>query len=364
MSKKFKRKVTFPSITEWIKKISLPNSELFLTEDNSKYDRLKTLNKIIKLPYTPPNKFTINDIINQTEEFKKIYRKKMNSQCVFRLVPLLPNLPKIRKKGGTLKNNIKWYFKQKINHYNYRIEIVPRSNKILWASIFVVDNHGILGEIIKGGLSQLVKGVYNQPPIIFSYNFKNWKFSQKNKRIEKILKTAINKITVTKLTVKNRLKKELRAQFTKNDIIRGYFEFTIWPKVGIKFIDYNRLQANILKRNNVWKKIDTEYNVLAGICASPGTVSGQAKIILHPHKEKFEKNDILISKNININYLPMIKMASAIITEKGNLLSHAAVICRELKKPYIAMVKNATKKINNGDNLLINANEGLVTKIK
>lgn len=364
MSKKFRQKVTYPSITEWIKKISLPNSELFLSEDNTKYDRLKTLNKLIKLPYTPPDKLTVNDIINQTEHFKKIYRKKVNSQCILRLVPLIPNLPKIRKKGGTLKDNIKWYFKQKINHYNYKIEIVPRSNGILWAAIFVVDNQGILGEIIKGGLSQLVKGIYRRPPIIFSYDFKNWKLSQENTKVKNILEMAIKKITIAKPTTRKILKKELQVQFTKNNLMRGYFEFTIWPKVGIKFIDYNRFQANILRKNNVWEKTEVKDDKLAGICANPGEVTGKARIILDPHKDKFEKNDILISHNINIDFLPLIKIASAIITEKGTLLSHPAIICRELKKPYIIMVKDATKKIKNGDSILVNAAKGLITKNK
>lgn len=355
------KKITYPSITEWIKRISMPNSDLFIDEDKAKYDRLKILKKIVNLPYLPPIEMRAEDIINKTKYFKKIFNKKRNNLCTLRLIPLLPELSKIRRRGGSLSDNIRWYLKQKISHRDYKIEIVPRNNQVLWSAIFVVDYHGILGEINNSGITRMVKGDHLQAPIIFSYNFKDWKFSKKNPRVEKILKMAINKIRVKNYKKRAELKKILQTEFTSSDFIRGYFEFTIWPKTGIKFIDYNRFQNNINKERDAWEKNYEEK--IAGVCVSTGTATGKVRIITDPTKDLFKQNDILICKNIDISFLPMIMMSSGIITEKGAMLSHAAIICRELKKPYIALVKNATKKIKNGEKIILNADDGLIIKL-
>lgn len=351
-------KTTYPSITEWIKKISMSNSELFINEDSTKYNRLKLLQDIIHLPYLPPTEISAEDILNKTQYFKKIFTKKKYNLCTLRLIPLLPELSKIRRRGGSLAENIKWYEKQKINHRDYKIEIVPRNNKVLWSAIFVVDYHGILGEISNGGITQMATGDHTQAPIIFSYNFKNWKFSKNNSHVEKILKMAIKKICVKNNNKRKELKKQLKTEFTDNNFIRGYFEFTIWPKTGIRFIDYNRFQNNINKERKVWEK--NYEDKMAGICVSVGKATGKARIIKNPQKNYFKKNDILVCKNIDINFLPLITLSSGIITEKGAMLSHAAIICRELKKPYIALVKNATKKIKNNEKIIMNAYNGTI----
>ncbi len=362
MPKKSVKKITYPSITEWIKRISLPNSELFINEDRTKYERLKILHKVINLPYLPPTEFTSKEILEQSKSFKKFFNKKKNNLCTLRLTPLIPELSKIRKRGGSLADNIKWYLKQKIDHSSYKLEVVPRSNNVLWSGIFVADHHGILGEMNKSGITQMVKGDHTQTPTIFSYNFKDWKFSKNNKRIQKIIKKVINKIQIKNPIKREKIKNDLQTEFTKNNFMRGYFEFTIWPKLGLRFVDYNRFHINIQKEKDAWEK--NKEKKMIGVCAGVGKAIGKAKIILNPNKNnKFKKGDILVCKNINIDYLPIIGLASGIITEKGALLSHAAVICRELKKPYIVLVKNATTKIKNNEKIKMDANTGSILKI-
>ena len=60
----------------------------------------------------------------------------------------------------------------------------------------------------------------------------------------------------------------------------------------------------------------------------------------------------------------LIKNASGIIAEKGSLLSHTAIISRELKKPAVVNVKNITNILKNGDVVEVNGETGHIKIIK
>ena len=56
----------------------------------------------------------------------------------------------------------------------------------------------------------------------------------------------------------------------------------------------------------------------------------------------------------------LIENAKGIIAEKGSLLSHTAIITRELHKPSMVNVKDACKRIRTGDLVELNANDGTI----
>ena len=60
------------------------------------------------------------------------------------------------------------------------------------------------------------------------------------------------------------------------------------------------------------------------------------------------------------DYVPAMKRAAAIVTDEGGLLSHAAIISRELGKPCIVGTKVATKVLKDGYLIEVNANDGTI----
>ena len=78
----------------------------------------------------------------------------------------------------------------------------------------------------------------------------------------------------------------------------------------------------------------------------------------------FKQGDVLVRKMITIDHLPLMKKAGAIITEEGTMLCHAALISRELKKPCVIGTKIATKVFKDGDMVEVDAEKGIVRKIK
>lgn len=102
-----------------------------------------------------------------------------------------------------------------------------------------------------------------------------------------------------------------------------------------------------------------------GKTVSLGMARGRARVLKTPaDMGKMEKGDILITTMTTPDYLPAMKKAAAIVTEEGGLTSHAAIISRELKIPCIVGVKGATQVFKDDDVVEVNADKGIVKKIK
>ena len=58
--------------------------------------------------------------------------------------------------------------------------------------------------------------------------------------------------------------------------------------------------------------------------------------------------------------MPALLLCSAIVTDEGGIMCHAAIIARELKKPCIIGAKVATKVLKDGDLVEVDAEKGIV----
>jgi phosphohistidine swiveling domain-containing protein len=92
---------------------------------------------------------------------------------------------------------------------------------------------------------------------------------------------------------------------------------------------------------------------LAGLISSPGTVEGRV-VVLHEPKIPDEPYDILVASHTDPGWTPLIALAKGIIVEHGGMLSHAAIVTRELGIPSIVGVKNASSVLKTGMKVRIN----------
>jgi len=103
--------------------------------------------------------------------------------------------------------------------------------------------------------------------------------------------------------------------------------------------------------------------IVAGAPASPGIGVGHATIIHSPKEiSKIKQGDILVAPQTNPDYVPAMKKAGAIVTEKGGRTSHAAIVSRELGIPAVVGAEDATKKIKNDMVISVNGTTGEVFK--
>ena len=112
-------------------------------------------------------------------------------------------------------------------------------------------------------------------------------------------------------------------------------------------------------------EIGNKKTEIRGMSAQPGKVSGIVKIIKSYHDiKRFNSGEILVANTTHPNYLPAMQKAVAFITNEGGIISHAAIVARELKKPCVVGTKIATKVLKDGDMVEVDANRGIVKIIK
>lgn len=79
---------------------------------------------------------------------------------------------------------------------------------------------------------------------------------------------------------------------------------------------------------------------------------------------KIKKEVILVAKNTHPDLVLVINKIQAIVIEIDNKLCHAAIIAREFNKPLLMGIKNATKKFQSGDKIIIDFDNKTVNKIR
>jgi phosphoenolpyruvate synthase/pyruvate phosphate dikinase len=101
---------------------------------------------------------------------------------------------------------------------------------------------------------------------------------------------------------------------------------------------------------------------LEGQGVSPGITEGVALVLDSPNDALISdlKNFILVTKNTDPAWVYIMSRSLGLISEKGSLLSHTAIIGRELNIPTIVGVKMATQKIKNGARIRIDATKGTI----
>ncbi|MFA6918608.1 MAG: PEP-utilizing enzyme [Patescibacteria group bacterium] len=124
-----------------------------------------------------------------------------------------------------------------------------------------------------------------------------------------------------------------------------------------------RLKKYELSRS--FKSTINNTNSFTGLIAQTGKEKGRVSIINTYHDiKKVKRGDILVANTTHPNYIPAMKKASAIVTNEGGIISHAAIVARELKKPCIVGTKIATKVLKDGDIVEVDADKGIVKIIK
>lgn len=118
-------------------------------------------------------------------------------------------------------------------------------------------------------------------------------------------------------------------------------------------LDYNQT----IVRYNL--KTQNPEIIITGKSVGEKIGSGKARILnTIDEADEFKAGDILVTTMTDPDWVPIMKKASAIVTDKGGRTSHAAIVSRELGVPAIIGTNNATEKIEPNSNITVDCSQG------
>lgn len=103
---------------------------------------------------------------------------------------------------------------------------------------------------------------------------------------------------------------------------------------------------------------------LDGISSSAGVVEGAVKVLLNPADAADVKGKILVTVNTDPGWVYLLMQAKGVIAERGSVLSHTAILSRELGLPSVVGVEGACSILRDGDIVRLDANRGVITWVK
>ena len=89
-------------------------------------------------------------------------------------------------------------------------------------------------------------------------------------------------------------------------------------------------------------------------------VEGKARIVHKPEEAQLHPGEILVAPHTDPGWTPLFQSANALVTEVGGLMTHGAVVAREYGIPAVVGIDRATEKIENGQRIRVDGDQGVV----
>jgi pyruvate,water dikinase len=125
---------------------------------------------------------------------------------------------------------------------------------------------------------------------------------------------------------------------------------------------HSRRSGQVLTEYRIHETAGEKKIIAKGIAVGDGVASGKVSILYSLDKRvgghEFQPGDVLVTEMTDPDWEPVMKMASAIITNKGGRTCHAAIVAREMGVPAIVGCGNATELLHNGQLVTVSCAEG------
>jgi phosphohistidine swiveling domain-containing protein len=104
----------------------------------------------------------------------------------------------------------------------------------------------------------------------------------------------------------------------------------------------------------------TSGDTIVGIGASPGVVEGPVRVIDDPAQAIVEAGEILVARNTDPAWASLMFLSAGLIADIGGLMSHTAVVARELGIPCAVNARTATRSLRTGDRVRLDGAAGTI----
>ncbi|MCH2198587.1 MAG: PEP-utilizing enzyme [Flavobacteriales bacterium] len=128
-----------------------------------------------------------------------------------------------------------------------------------------------------------------------------------------------------------------------------------------RIVTYGAVHENQLSQS---PPVIAEEGDLQGIGCCPGVVKARVQVIHDPSEVDSLNGDILVTSSTDPGWITLFPGASAIIVERGSLLSHSAIVSREMGKPCIVAVTGLLNTLKTGDMVEMDGSTGVIKRIQ
>jgi len=139
-------------------------------------------------------------------------------------------------------------------------------------------------------------------------------------------------------------------------------------KTGQLFIVQSRPETvHTHKKGTIYEEYQIKTKkepILRGIAIGDKIGEGKVRVIESVKKmSEFQKGEILVTRMTDPDWVPVMKIASAIVTDEGSKTCHAAIVSRELGIPCIVGTQFATKVLKTGEYITVDCTQGLKGRV-
>ncbi|KHO51109.1 MAG: Phosphoenolpyruvate synthase, partial [archaeon GW2011_AR13] len=180
---------------------------------------------------------------------------------------------------------------------------------------------------------------------------KNIPVSEDKQKEFSITDDEILKLAKMAITIEDHYKKAMDIEWAKDGKTNKLYIVQARPETVQSQRNVNILEEYVLKEKG--KILSKGQSVGSRIG------SGKVRVIKNVSGiHDFKKGEVLVTEMTDPDWEPIMKIASAIVTDKGGRTCHAAIISRELGIPCLVGTDDATKKLKNGDLVTVSCADG------
>jgi len=153
-------------------------------------------------------------------------------------------------------------------------------------------------------------------------------------------------------------------------VAQGVADFDIKRRVASRRAEYDKWTAitppstiigTFAPEDYIPEPVRSDVQTLESSAVSPGIATGKARVILHTDSdEQVLAGEVLVAPFTDPGWTPYFIPAAAVVTERGGLLSHGAIVARELGIPCVTNVGPVTQIIKTGRTIHVDGNAGTI----
>lgn len=238
----------------------------------------------------------------------------------------------------------------------------PSNNNM---SSLVIEGAFGLGEVVVGGL---VSPDYYEVDKS-NMKIKDIRISHKNFKIIRDEKGNNKNVNLDDKEANQRVLSEKEVEEITNLGLKiekhyGSPQDTEWAMEGDKvYMVQSRPITTLLRPSEtpVEQSEEESKELIRGLGAGPGRGSGEVRVLVSPDQDNgFESGDVLVAEMTTPDWVPLMKKASAIVTDGGGMTCHAAIVSREMGLPCVVGTRNATKVLKDRMLVTVDGTHGVV----